>query len=232
MKKIKKLLLFFSILLLLSCFSTEEKAEKIKIPYFEHQKTYILKQNPFDFTTIYDVWKSNPVSVFDYPDTKSMLADRYFKARKKIKFSKNEFVITDLENNTRYFLVEEEPLIFKNKKLIQYKITDSEKTICSIVQKEEKDILNFEILVNNKYDLKGSILKNNNNIICFEFLILNPNKNAVGYILKKFRYFINEYEIIINKENKELSDPIFIGVAIFIDQILKENGFRYKADTF
>jgi hypothetical protein len=50
----------------------------------------------------------------------------------------------------------------------------------------------------------------------------------LGSIFKEYGYFTNEYEIIINRSFNDFEDALFICYGVFIDQILRENGYQYK----
>lgn len=223
------------LLLFVSCFSLEEKERVLKKATFDKQRSYLLKQVTFDFTPLFDVWKNEPVSLFDYPDIKTMLNDRYFKARKKFRVGYNEFIITDMVKNKKYILEEKDFFSSDNKRMLLYEIKEDEKILCRIRQKKIDSFLTFEIIFSDNdkeiYELIGEVKKVGKNIYGFEFL-LKKKDTVLGSIFKEFRYFINQYDIIINASYKDFSDPLFICFGVFIDQVLKERGFRYKSEIF
>jgi len=223
------LLIAIAVLLYSGCFSKDVKEKSLERPVFNLQKTYILKQFPVEFITHYNVWKNVPLNPMDYPDAKAMLEDRYFTARKKMTIDSSQFIVRDLVNNKRYDMAESEK-IKNEEKLISYRINQGKNSICAIDQTDKGDIFNFEISYNNKnYILTGEKKQLNDNIYSFVYSVKNADI-VLGTVFKEFRYFSNEYEIIINREYKDIEDPVFICIGIMIDQLLKENGYRFKGE--
>ncbi len=228
-KRVKFILLILILIIFFSCYSQDIKQQNLKRPVFDFQKTYLLRQLPAEFITNYNVWKNVPLNLSVYPDLKTMLNDRYFTARKKFTLDYCRFVINDKANKKALDL-EESETTENNIRLLTYQIKDGKQTICTIKQVEEKDFFNYEISYKNrKYQLSGAIKKLDNNMHSFEFSVKNQDK-ILGNIFKEFRYAVNEYEIIINEKYNDFEDSIFICFGIFIDQILKQNGYRYKGE--
>ncbi|MBN2545229.1 MAG: hypothetical protein JXB50_05480 [Spirochaetes bacterium] len=228
-KKINFTLLVIGIIIFFNCFSQEVKQQNLRRPVFDFQKTYLLRQVPAEFITNYNVWKNVPLNLSEYPDLKTMLNDRYFTARKRFTLDYNKFIIND-KVNKKTFNLEESETIENNIRLLTYSINDSKETVCTIKQIEEKDFLNYDILYKTrKYQFNGVIKKLDNNIHSFEFSVKNQDK-ILGFIFKEFRYSSNEYEIIINQKYNDFEDSYFICFGVFVDQILKQNGYRYKGE--
>jgi len=228
-KRMKFILRVLILIIFFSCYSRDIKQQNLKRPVFDLQKTYLLRQVPAEFITNYNVWKNVPLNLSEYPDLKTMLNDRYFTARKKFKLDYNQFIINDRVNKKSLDL-EETEITENNIRMLSYLIKDEKETICTIKQTEEKNFLNYDILYKNRtYQFNGEIKKLDNNIHSFEFSVKNQDK-TLGFIFKEFRYSVNEYEIMINQKYNDFEDSIYICFGIFIDQILKQNGFRYKGE--
>jgi hypothetical protein len=113
---------------------------------------------------------------------------------------------------------------------LTYSISSNNKSIGLIKQVEEKNILDFELSYKDRtFLINGSIKKNEDNIYGFVYEIIDKDKNRnIGTIFKEYKYYINEYEIYINREFGFVEDPIFITLGVFIDQVLRENDYQYK----
>ncbi len=222
----KKIFLLLSLLTLICC-SSQEVIDKDKLrPEFDFQKTYILRQNPFAFTTYYNVWKYLPITLFDFEKPKDFKKAKYFNIRQKISIIGNSFVVRDIENDEKYILKQELDDVPDN--LIIYSILQNEVLLGNIVQIENKNILDYNLTLNGKtYSIKGEIKKRGDNVLAFTFNI-NDKDILLCKIIKEYLYFDNAYEIVVNKEFSTLNDSMYICVAVFLDQILKENGYQYK----
>lgn len=222
----KKTFLLLGLILLFGC-SSQEVVDKDKLrPDFDFQKTYILRQNPFAFTTYYNVWKYLPIAIIDFEKPKDIRAAKYFNVRQQISLIGNNFLVRDLEKDKKYLLKEE--LLNNSDDLINYSISENGITICNIKQITKKDILNFDLIINEKtYKITGEIKKKGENALAFTFSV-NDENVLLCKIIKEYLYFDNAYEIVVNREFSPIKDLMYICVGVFLDQILKENGYQYK----
>ncbi len=201
------------IIIFTNCGYIEVKNKNLIKPNFENQKTLILNQNTISFNTSF--------KVYEYGEENNTL----FKITKKSNILTLSYEIKDIKNKNIYLLEEEENNLF-------YIKDKDNKIIGTIKNFYVNEYLNFEFNYNNKdYILTGEKNSLNENTIYYiTYKILdkiNKNKN-LGYIYKQFYYMKNEYDIIINKNFNELNENIFIILTIFIDNILKKNGFFYR----
>jgi len=215
---IKKIILFILILIFYNCGYIEIKNKNLIKPHFETQKSLILNQSSISFNTTFKVYefKENDINKKN---------NILFKITKKNNITDKNYEIKNLKNNDIFILEE----IDQN----SFYIKDKNNKIISIIKNlYTNEYLNFEFNYNNKeYLLVGEQNELNNNTIYYiTYKILkkrDKNKN-LGYIYKQFYYMKNEYDIIINKNLNELNEDIFIILTIFIDDILKKNGFFYR----
>ena len=234
MKK-KILMLFFIIftsLILKNCIMIKIEDESSIRPTFDFQKTYILKHIPLYFMAYYNVWKYEPYSISDFTSIKEFKKSKLFIARQQITLTGNNFIIEDRENNKKYKL-KEDLFSSKDDKLINYSIYQEDKIIGTINQTDKYNtllyIFNYK---ENTYIIQGKLNKFENSIHSFVFNIKDKNSSiTLGSIYKKYLYFKEHYEIIINREYNSIEDPIFICFGVLVDQILKENGYQFVGST-
>ncbi len=224
----KKIAILFIIILSISCFSQQVKKENLTRSSFEYQKTFILRQMPVDFITIYNVWKYYPVDFTEFTNFKEMQEAKLFKVKQKITFIGNHFVISDKTSGKKFDLIEEYNIDSSSDGIITYKIHEDKKIIGTINQIYSNELFTYDFIYKDEtYKIEGEIKKFGQNIHSFVFNI-KTNDAILGTIFKQYKYFQNEYEIIINRAYNNIDDPIFICFGVFIDQILKENGYFYK----
>lgn len=227
MKRFFIIMIIFIAFLLSGCLSSDLNENKVNKNIFDIQKTYYLRQMPVEFTTIYNVWKHLPINLGEYPDLKSMREDKYFQARKRFTINNARFIVKDIPNKKTYYL--EENLTDDNPdKLYNYIIKDDKDILLKITQKDRLDIFTYNVFYKDKIlKITCDVIKTGNNIQSFNYTV-KDNDIILAYINKQFKYFINEYEIIINRNYREIADYNYIIFGIMLDQILKENGYRLK----
>lgn len=223
----KKIIIILLSLLLLCCSFKEIRNENLARPEYEFQKSYVLKQMPADFMTYFNVWKNYPVDVSEFDSIKDIKAAKDFSVRQKIQLVKNEFIVNDINNNLKYFLKEETG--FDNPlKLKVYSILQDDILIGTLTQNDNYSFLNFEYSKEGKkYNIDGVEKKFGTNTHSFIFTIKHK-EDELGTVFKEYSNFSNKYEIIINRQFKNLNDTEFICFGVFLDQILKENGYKFK----
>ena len=224
---ITKIIIIFSILILfLSCYSQQIKKENLTRPSFIQQKTYVLRQMPIDFITIYNVWKHYPIDFIELDNLKKLQDAKSYMVKQKITLTGNHFIIEDKEQKTKYVL--KQGFNDNSSDNITYKIYQNDNIIGTINQVYEHDFLIYDFVYKNKtYNIEGEIKQFRMNTHSFVFNI--KDKDVIyGSIYKQYGYFKNEYEIIINRKYNNINDPFFISFGVFIDIVLKENGYSYK----
>ncbi len=255
--KIKKPLIFIiiiSAIIFSSCTSLQVKEKNLTRPVYTFQKTLILEQVVGDFTPYFNVWKNYPIDYSDFKTLKDQDEAKLFTAQKKVTFSGNEFIIKDKVNKCKYKLIQEERKS-KDDSYFIYSIYKEDKIIGLITQPDIHEDFNFQYeevdnlpsiknlgLIKNKmtalpvsstaeikkkYKIEGEIKKSGEEIFSFIFQIKHNEDNLCS-IFKQYSYAVNKYEIIINREFKNLDEPILICIGVFIDQVLKESGYQYK----
>lgn len=213
-----KILYFIVLLFFTNCGYIEIKNKNFIKPYFDNQRSLIIKQNIISFNTIFNVYEN------EEENKNSPL----FKIISKNNMFNNIFEIKDLINNNTLILE-----ITNDKHNTIFYIKDKNYNIISIIKNIYlKDFLNFEFNYNNKYYILSGEEKNinQNSIYSINYKIIeesNKNKNLC-YIYKQFHYMKNEYDLIINKNFNELPDDFLVVLTIFIDIMLKNNGFFYR----
>jgi hypothetical protein len=226
LKKYYILLAALLILAVLSCDIDDAKDKYLDRPKFDFQKTYLLRQVPLYFSIYYNIWKNVPVDLFEFGSLKDIKTAKLFDAHQVIELVGTSYVLEDNANKKKYLLKKESA----TDELIRYSISLDKKEIASIKQLEAKNILNFDVSYKERtFQISGEIRKNADTVYAFVYEIKDKEKNRIiGKIFKEYKYFLNEYEISINREFGIVEDPIFITLGIFIDQILRENGYQYK----
>ncbi len=231
----KKILIFITMILLSfllnQCIMIQVEDQNSIRPNFDFEKTYFLKHMPLYFMAYYNVWKYEPVDVLEFTSIKELKKSKLFVARQQITLVGNNFFIEDRVNSKKYELKEE--FLNNNKEIINYSIYQEKNLIGTINQLDIYNTFLFEFIYNgNNYVIQGRINKFSDRIHSFVFDIKDINSGStLGSIYKQYTYFKNEYEIIINREYEIIEDPIFICFGVFIDQLLKENGYQYVGST-
>lgn len=232
----KKKIFLLIIIILLSfllnqCIMVQVEDQTAIRPDFDFEKTYFLKHMPIYFMAYYNVWKYEPIDILEYGSIKEFKKSKLFTARQQITLVGNNFFVEDKVNNKKYELKEE--FLNKNKELINYSIFQEKTLIGSINQINIHNTFLFEFIYNgNNYIIQGRPNKASESIHSFTFEIKDVNLgNTLCGIYKKYDYFKNEYEIIINREYDIIEDPIFICFGVFVDQLLKENGYQFTGST-
>jgi hypothetical protein len=218
----KNIIIIFAAILLIGCSTLEVKNKNLIRPEYKFQKTYVLRQAVGDFINYFDVWENEPVDFSDYADIKEMDDARIFTVVEKITLVGNEYLITDKKNKVKYELKQK---IGKDthKDKTEYEIYLNNNMIVDIIQPDAMEKFDFNVLYNNKtYSLKGMIKGVNSDIHSFDFTILH-NDDVMGTIFKEYSAMTNNYEVIINRQFKNIED-----LAVFVHQILKEKGYQYK----
>lgn len=208
--------------------SDDTKKQMLVRPQFDFQKTYLLRQAPLYFSIHYNVWKSVPINLFDFDSIQDFQNAKQFKVFQKITLIDNIYNIEDRVNKKKYVLKNEKT--DDSDKFLTYSINSENKSIGLIKQVEEKNIFNFELKYKDRiFLINGSKKNSEDNIYGFVYEIIDKDKNRkLGVIFKEYKYYINEYEIYINREFGIVEDPIFIALGVFIDQVLRENDYQYK----
>jgi hypothetical protein len=234
MKKIIKTFYILLPLLMIMVFSNcltdsdETKKQMLVRPKFDFQKTYLLRQAPLYFSIHYNVWKSVPINLMDFDTIQDYKDAKQFKVFQKITLVGNVFNIDDRVNKKQYVLKDEKTDI--SDKFLTYSISSNNKSIGLIKQAEENNFLNYELDYKDRaFLINGSIKKSEDNVYGFVYEIIDKDKNRnLGMIFKEYKYYINEYEIYINREFGIVEDPIFITLGVFLDQVLRDHGYQYK----
>jgi len=184
-----------------------------------------LRQAPLYFSIHYNVWKNLPIDMMNLGDSiGEFKAMKSFKAVQKIELVGQSFEIEDRINKKKYLLKQENDI--DNKKY--YTISSEDRQIGEIKQLEVKNILNFELSYKNRtFQINGEIKKLSGKTYGFLYEIKDGNR-SICKVFKELKYFMSEYEISINREFGFIDDPIFITTGVFIDSILRENGYQYK----
>lgn len=232
-KTLSFIFIIFISIFLKSCIMMQIDDQNLIKPSFDFQKTYILKHIPLYFMDYYNVWKYEPFDVLEFTSVKELKKSKLFFARQQITLVGNNFFIEDNVNKKKYILKQEFFPEKKEDKLINYSIYQDEIIIGTINQLDKYNTLEFHFnYKNNTYIIKGQLNKIENNIHSFIFNIIEPNLEiTLGSIFKKYLYLKNEYEIVINREQNIIEDPLFICFGVFVDQILKENGYQFVGST-
>jgi hypothetical protein len=209
-----------------SCGVNDAKEKYTERPRFDFQKTYLLRQVPFYFSIYYNIWKNVPVDLQEFGSLKDIKGAKLYDAHKVLQFIGNSYIIEDNENKKNYLLKQEN----KSSELIKYSVSLNKKELAVIKQLEAKNILSFEVSYKDRiFEINGEMRKADENVFAFVYEIRDKEKNrTLGKIFKEYRNFMNEYEIYINREFGIVEDHMFITLGIFIDQILRENGYQYK----
>jgi hypothetical protein len=229
-KLIKKLYIpaavFILSLVITNCELDDMKNKYLERPKFDFQKTYLLRQAPMYFSIYYSVWKNIPVDVMEFNSIKDIKEGKVFDAHKRIELVKNSYVIEDNVNKKKYLLKQESP----SDELLNFSISSDNKMLASIKQIEKKDILNFDFTYKERnFQIIGEMRKSGDTVYSFVYEIKDKDKNRmIGKIFKEYKNFLNEYEIYINREFGFVEDPIFINLGIFIDHVLRINGYQYR----
>jgi hypothetical protein len=225
-KNTTKIFIFVLMLTLTGCLSLEVRKQNLTSPKFETEKVYFLQQMMVEVLTTYDVWKEHPVDLSEYDTIEQMNEAKLFYAEEIPSLNTRSFRINDNLNKIQYTLFIDHLDTTRDSYTLTLKQKDY--TIAVMKQFYDDDIFVYSLTVNsNKYEITGELKKFGEITQSFLFNIKN-GPDIFGYIFKKYGYFINEYEIIINKKFKEIPDGVFISLAVGIDQILKEKGFQYK----
>lgn len=233
----KKVILFILIILfsifLKSCVMFQADDQNLIKPSFDFQKTYILKHIPLYFMDYYNVWKYEPFDVLEYSNVKQLKKAKLFFARQQITLVGNNFFIQDNIENKQYKLKQEFFPDIKDNQLVNYSIYKDDTIIGTINQIDKYTTFEFNFYYkNNTYIFKGQINKVENIIHSFIFKVIEPNSSVVlGSIYKKYLYLKNESEIVINRDQNIIEDPIFICFGVLVDQLLKENGYQFVGAT-
>ena len=218
-------LIIISLILIFSCGYSEVRNQNLQRPAFDVQKTYYMTKTIFEFLPTYYIYNSRIETYYDAVERKK---NTFFKISKKADFSKNVMIISDLKKDLKIYL-EEKPNKSPGDESINYIITDNNDTIATIKQKSRFDYMKYDFFYNNAhYSLEGKINKYGDIIHSFTFS-LSKDENTYAYFFKEYNYFRNEHEIIINRKEKNISDPVFIATCAFIDLVLKENGYEYRS---
>lgn len=223
----KKLFIILITVLLLGCSSLEIKNKNLIRPEYKFQKSYVLRQLPADFINYFDVWKYDPIDLADYASIKELNEAKLFTAYEKITLVGGDYIINDKVNKKKYELKQ----IFSKEiptDTVKYEISLDGKVIATIVQPDPIEKMNFNVVYNDKtYTFNGVIKNLGIDIHSFDFTIAH-NTDTMGSIFKQYSAVANNLEIYINRQFKNIEDPIFICLAVFVHQILKENGYQYK----
>ena len=214
-----------------SCGYIETKKESLTRPAFEEQETLYLNRFPIDIIPTFFVWNAKYSEFLDAEDAKE---GTLFKAVKNPNIEKNIYTITDVKNKVDYKVMENIDL--SNDFL--YEITSNTKRIGYIKQIDKDDILNYIFVTNDNSDDKFYRIEgksratkttgiNPDIVHSFNFEIKDEERVYCN-IFKEYYIFKNEYEIIANKSQNKLENPIFVCISLFIDQILRENGYEYR----
>ena len=223
----KKIILFFIIFsIIISCNLQDIRVQNLTRPKYEFQKSYVLQQVPGEFFIFFDVWKYLPVDFIDFATIKQMNDAKAFTVMQKIKLVDNEYVIFDRIANKKYLLKQEFSKTLDD--YIDFTISYENNIIGKIDQVDINDQWYYEYTQGDKkYTITGEIKKSGTDIQSFEFEIKH-GEDELGTIFKEYSYFKNNYEIFINRKFKNIEDHTFIILAVFIDQILRENGYKFK----
>lgn len=231
-KKIGLLIIIILLSFLLNqCIMVQVEDQNAIKPNFDFEKTYFLKHVPLYFMDYYNVWKYEPIDILEFTSINELKKSKLFVARQQITLVGNNFFIEDRVNSKKYELKEE--FLNENKELINYSIYQDKTLIGTINQLDIYNTFLFEFIYKgNNYIIQGRTNKLSESIHSFIFEIKDINLgNTLCSIYKQYSYFKNEYEIIINREYDIIEDPIFICFGVFVDQLLKENGYQYVGST-
>jgi hypothetical protein len=213
------------IVMFFSCGYSDIKNENLTRPVFESQKIIYLDKAVFEFIPTFYVWNAKYASYMDSRDAKE---GTLYKITKKADFSYNSFFVNNLKIKESCS-INEEPSEIPGDQSINYNIMENNIKIISIRQFNKTDNMLYEISYNNeKYSLEGKINRTGNIIHSFNFTLKKGDKTFVN-IYKEYYYFKNEYEIIINRKEKDFKDITLISIGVFIDQLLKENGYEFRS---
>jgi hypothetical protein len=220
----RKIFLFiFMLAILTSCGFYETRRQGVVRPTFEMQKTYVLIRYPVEIIPIYYVWTQKYTAFFEQRDLKDSVV---FKATKDFSFSENKFTIEEAKTKKKYYLKEEENKMDKDR--ILYSITNKDGLNIKISAKFKDDFLVYEFIFNEDvYQFEGKINKFAEAIYSFDF-VLKKNDIEIAHIFKEYTYFKNETEVIINKKVSKFDDLAYISLGVFVDQILRENGYNFR----
>jgi hypothetical protein len=226
LKKIYMLAAALLIFIIAGCELDDAKNKYLERPKFDFQKTYLLRQVPMYFSIYYSVWKNVPVDVLEFNSIKDIKNAKVFDAHKRIELVKNSYEIEDNVNKKKYLLKQ----VSSEGELLNFSISADKKTIASIKQLENRDILNYEFTYKERnFQITGEMRKSADTVYSFSYEIKDKDKNRViGKIFKEYKNFLNEYEIYINREFGFVEDPIFINLGVFIDHVLRTNGYQYR----
>ncbi|OHD13028.1 MAG: hypothetical protein A2086_07475 [Spirochaetes bacterium GWD1_27_9] len=222
----KNLMLFvFFIFVLFSCGYSEVRKENLTRPTFENEKRIYLERFAVEFIPTYYVWTTKYSEFMDLEDAKE---GTLFKVVKKLSLIDNIFTVEDIKNKDKITLRQ----VSKKDNttdLVFYNIYDNNSLIGEIKQSSNLDFDNFDLFYKGKqYLISGKTNKFQENIInSFNFTI-SDDKEVLSHIFREYYYLKNEYEIIINKNKEEIPDMVFIATGVFLDQILRSQGYDYK----
>ena len=217
---------FTLFLVFLGCGYSQVRQKNLERPTFKFQDTYILLRAPFEIITpSYTVYSPDYPALWDITDKKS---NTLYKINKKISLGENSFVIKGQDSGISYNLVENYITNTKFKK-IDYSFYEGNVKKYNIVQEYIDDIFNYLIKREESlYKIEGKANKTFNSTTSFTYQIKNEDNNVVAYIFREYRYFKDEYEIIVNKEIKSFSPAEYVSLAVFIDEIMVRHGYNYN----
>lgn len=227
MKKNKYLLAIciIFVIILTNCGFIDVKKQFDTRPAFDVQKIYYLTRYMIEISPTYYVWTRKYAAYFDLKDKNS---GTIYSIYKNLSLTGTEFTFKDIKTKKKLYHIREDYNQKTGFDEINYKISDSSSDICSIKQLYKKDLLHFELIYKNtKYSING--IENSYNNITYSFnYMIKKDDVILANIYKDYNYFSSEYEIIINKKEKEIDDKIFLCIGVIFDDILKKSGFNYK----
>ncbi len=208
------------------CGYSEVRQKNLQRPTFAFQETYTLLRAPFEIgMPSYTVYSPDYPALWDITDKDS---NTLYKINKKPSLSENSFVIKDPKSEYSYNLVENYITNRKFRK-IDYTFYENKQKKYDVVQEYIDDIFNYSIKKdNNLYKIEGKANKALRSTTSFTYEIKDQNNSTVAYIYREYRYFKDEYEIIVNKEIKSFSPVEYVSLAVFIDEIMVRYGYNYN----
>ncbi len=209
----------------------ETKKENLRRTSFAEQETLYLNRFPIDIIPTYYVWDAKYSEFLDMEDAKE---GTLYKAINKPNIEKNIYSLSDIKNKTELTLIEN---IDPSSDFL-YEITLGKKRVAVIKAIDKDDIFNYDLVINDhssddfyRIEGKSKAMKttgvNPDIIHGFGFDIKKEDLTYCS-IFKEYYVFKNEYEIIVNKSQDIIDNSIFVCVSLFIDLILKENGYEFR----
>jgi uncharacterized protein YxjI len=217
------ILIIFLAAVLLSCGFSDIKNESLKRPVFEHQKTLILDRYPVEIFPTYYVYSTKYGAFFDPQD---QAEGTLYKINKNASIGKENFTVTDFKNKIIYSMKEENNV--QDKEKAYYSISENGNKFCEIKAKFKSDFLKYDVMYKNElYSFEGKINQFSNIIHSIDFTLKDKDKILCS-IYKQQYYFKDQYEVIINRKENPVDNLTYLSLAVFVDQVLNENGMIYK----